>query len=69
MTDLPMKMTQLDVKKFQWCAKIALHLTHYDWLFCDAYEYAEVLHYDYIELSGEYQDPMEVLEEEMTYYG
>lgn len=69
MSELHMQATELDIDKFVWCAKIALHLEKYDWLFHEAYELAETLHYDYIELNGDYDsNPIEVLKEEMTYW-
>lgn len=69
MTVLHKAMTKEDVEKFQWCAKISDHLVSNGWEFEDAYELAEVLHYDNVELTRKYCDPIEVLEEEMTYWG
>ena len=71
MSDLHKAMTESDVKKIQWCAAIALRLSeHFDWEFHEAYEYAEVLHFDYVEIPDDYEaDPLEVLQEDMTYWG
>lgn len=64
------KMTTVeDVEKYMWCAKIALKLSNdYNWIFNDAWEYAETLHYDYVECGDKDADAIEALEEDMTYW-
>jgi hypothetical protein len=71
MSDLHKALTKDDVKKIQWCTQIAIYLSEEcDWDFHEAYEYAEVLHCDYVELSDDYEaDPIETLKEDMTYWG
>ncbi|UZS00878.1 hypothetical protein [Pseudomonas phage vB_PsaM_M1] len=71
MTELHKVMTKEDIKKIQWCAKLALNLSEdHGWEFHQAYEYAEVLHFDYVELAEDWDaDPIEVLQEDMTYWG
>lgn len=62
-------MTVEDVDKYMWCATIALKLSNdYNWIFNDAWEYAETLHYDYVECGDKDADAIEVLEEDMTYW-
>lgn len=70
MSTLNKMITVKDVNKFQWCAKVAMHLEQYDWRFEEAYELAENLHYSYVEDPEEWEaDPIETLKEEMTYWG
>lgn len=69
MADIHKKMTTEDVKKMQWCAKIALYLEQHSWTFHEGYELGENLYYDYVECGDPECDPIETLKEEMTYWG
>lgn len=69
MRGLHKKMTAEDVKKMQWCAKIAFYLEQYGWTFHEGYELGENLHYYYAECGDLECDPIETLKEEMTYWG
>lgn len=69
MQELHKKMTTEDLSRIMWCAKLALHLEGQGWTFLQGWEYAEVLHFDYVELGDWDVDPIEALEEDMTYWG
>lgn len=69
MSDLHKAITDKDIEKIQWCATIALYLKDKGWEFHEAYDLAEVLHYEYVELTGDECYPITTLEEEMTYWG
>jgi len=55
MTNLNKSITITDVKKFQWCAKIALYLQDYDWSLEEAYTLAENLHFSYVVEPEDYE--------------
>lgn len=68
MPDLHKAMTEEDVKKIFWCAKAAKYLEEQGWEFQQAFEYAEILHYDYVVLGGQECDPVETVQEDMAYW-